>query len=473
MLTPAVRSHSRAHESSSRPDAFSRAVSRSANSLFANAKSWKYCCRPARNGLEADPGDQLLEHRRALGVGDHVEVDLDRVEVGVVRGDRVGARQLVLAVAGLLAGIGEAGPGLGELGRLDLGVVAGPLGERLVEPEVVPPLHRDQVAEPHVGHLVQDHRAAELVERGVLAAAGEVLVAQRHAAGVLHRAHVVLRHVQLVVLLERVRVAEGALEELEALAGDLHQLVHVEVLDERLPAVVAQRDGAVGALVGVVHAVVLAGDDRGDVGRHRLGGREVPDRRALGGRDRLGRRRVGDHHPVGGRGHGEGEPALEVGLLEGGVDAPGVGHLELAVEVDPVVDRVHEAVQALAAAAVGAVGDHDQLVVRGQVGQRDPAVGVRRGGVDRPPVEGDRVDLGVHEVDERAAAGLPAGEPDRRGGSERPLTRGQVEVDRVRGGVQQGGAARGLVAGEVGPGHGRNPLRPHVIGRNLWHTGTR
>jgi len=35
----------------------------------------------------------------------------------------------------------------------------GPLGERLVEPQVVPPRHGDEVAEPHVRQLVQDRQA--------------------------------------------------------------------------------------------------------------------------------------------------------------------------------------------------------------------------------------------------------------------------------------------------------------------------
>jgi hypothetical protein len=33
------------------------------------------------------------------------------------------------------------------------------LGERLVEPQVVPPAHRHEVAEPHVRHLVRDDHA--------------------------------------------------------------------------------------------------------------------------------------------------------------------------------------------------------------------------------------------------------------------------------------------------------------------------
>ena len=226
--------------------------------------------------LDADPGHELLEHRRALGVGDAVEVGLDGVQVVVVGRDRVGRRELVLAQRPVLPGVGEAGPGLLEPGVLHGGVVTRPLRERLVEPEVVPPLHGHQVAEPHVGHLVEDARRPELVERAVLAAAREVLVADRHRAGVLHRAGVVLRHVELVVLLERVGEVEGLLEELEALLGDRDQLVDVEVVDDRLAAVVAERDGAVRALVDVLVLVVLAGDQRGDVGRHPLGLGEAP-----------------------------------------------------------------------------------------------------------------------------------------------------------------------------------------------------
>ena len=410
----------------------------------------------AEEVVEPDPGHELLEHRGALGVGDHVEVDLDGLEVVVVGRDRVRAGQLVGAVAGLLARVGEAGPGVGELGGLDLGVVAGPLGERLVEPQVVPPLHGDQVAEPHVRHLVQDHRAAELVERARLARARQVLVAQRHGAGVLHRAHVVLRHVELVVLAEGVGEVEGVLEEGEALLGDRQDVLEValEVLHQRLAAVVAQRDGAVLALVDVLDLVVLTGDERGDVGRHRLGRLELPHGAAVAETLRLGGGGVGDDLPVLGRGDPEGEDRLEVGLLEGGVDPPGVGDLELRVEVDAVVGRVDEAVQALAGVGVGAVGTHDQLVVGGQVVEGDAAVGVRRGGVEAVPVEGDLVHGRVDEVGEARRPRLAAREGDRGRGGEGLLARREVQVDGVRRDVQEGGAGGGLVPGEVGSRHG-------------------
>ena len=207
--------------------------------------------------------------------------------------------------------------------------------------------------------------------------AGEVLVAQGHAAGVLHRAHVVLRHVELVVLVERVGEVELLLEELEALLGELDEHVGVHVLHQRLAAVVAERDRAELALVDVEHLVVLAGDDRGDVRRHPLGRREAPDGAVPSpGAAGSGVGALETTFQCLGRGHGEGEDGLEVGLLEGGEHAARVGHLELAVEVDPVVGGVDEAVQALAGVGVGAVGAHDERV--GRPGGRRAGCGCRR-----------------------------------------------------------------------------------------------
>ena len=71
---------------------------------------------PARNSSLPDVGDQLLEHARALGVGDAVEVDLDGLHVGDVGGDRVRRGQLVLPVGPGLLDVGERRPGVAVLG---------------------------------------------------------------------------------------------------------------------------------------------------------------------------------------------------------------------------------------------------------------------------------------------------------------------------------------------------------------------
>ncbi len=110
--------------------------------------------------LPPDVRHQLLEHGRALGVGDPVEIDLHGLDVRDVGRDRMGGRQLVLAVGPGLVQLRERGPGGRPARRLGLRERARPGGERLVQPQVVPPAHRHQVAEPHVRHLVQDGLAA-------------------------------------------------------------------------------------------------------------------------------------------------------------------------------------------------------------------------------------------------------------------------------------------------------------------------
>ena len=136
--------------------------------------------------------------------------------------------------------------------------------------------------------------------------------------------------------------------------------------------------------VGVAHLVVLAGDQRGDVRRHPLGGREVPDGRAVAGRRRArgwGRSRRPSSAP--GAVTCEREGRLQVGLLERGEHAAGVGHLELGVEVDPLVGRVDEPVQALAGAAVGAGRRRPAARCR----PRGRSSGIRLSRVDRDRVE--------------------------------------------------------------------------------------
>ena len=159
-------------------------------------------------GVLPDPRDELLEHAAALGVGDAVEVDLHVFEVVDGRDDRVGRGQLVLAVGpALLHGL-KGGPGFVPLGGFGGGNRRGPLGERLVEPQVVPPLHRDEVAEPHVGELVQDRDDAALFHGVGDLAAEDIDLGEGHRTRVFHSARVELGHKQLVVFLKGVGKAE-------------------------------------------------------------------------------------------------------------------------------------------------------------------------------------------------------------------------------------------------------------------------
>ena len=187
------------------------------------------------------------------------------------------------------------------------------------------------------------------------------------------------------------------------------------------------------------------------------------------------RRRVRDDLPVRRRGDREGVAGLEVGLVEAGEHALAVGRLELRVEVDGAVHRVHEAVQALAGVHVPAGRDDRELVLGGQVGERDAVVLAVARHVEGGAVERGGGDPLAHEVDPASGAGLAAGEPHRGGGGEgrvagRAGAVGEVDLDGVRGDVQQSGPPLGVDAGQVGRGHavsdsstGRfRPIQPRV-----------
>src|SRR5699024_10826227 len=137
----------------------------------------------------------------------------------------------------------------------------------------------------------------------------------------------------------------------------------VHVLGERGAGEHTHRDRAAvtaGDFPGA--ALVVPGDQGDEVGGDPLGGLERPGRDPV----RCGRRGrgggVGDDAPVRGSGDGQGIGGLQIGLLEAGEHAAGVGDLELRVEVDLVVDRVHEAVQALTGVHVPTGGEDAQRV---------------------------------------------------------------------------------------------------------------
>ena len=115
---------------------------------------------------------------------------------------------------------------------MHVGMVRGPLGEGFVQPQIVPPAHGHQVSEPHVRHLVQDRVGALLVRSLSHAGPEYVILQERHATSIFHRAGIELRHEELVVLREGVGNLELFLEECETLLRELEDVVGVEVLGE-------------------------------------------------------------------------------------------------------------------------------------------------------------------------------------------------------------------------------------------------
>ncbi len=325
---------------------------------------------------------------------------------------------------------------------------AGPVrhvvGERLVQPQVVPPGHRDQVAEPHVSHLVgHGPRPPGPLRLGGLTPEDH-LVPQGDAARVLHRPGVEVRHEGLVVLTERIPGAEDLMEVVEGLLGHRDQVdrLPLELLSERRPGVQPEPD----PVVLVVDRGVRSGHQGDEIRGQGLKRSDPPSTRL-----QLLTRSVPDHRPVRRRRDLELVVSLQVGLVETGEPAGSGIQERHGVEVGLPVGRIDVAVQAL---AVGGVGHHtvDHQGVGGlQGGQRDPTV---------PPgrrSELDAVQPGGHqptavEVDEGRRTA--AGELDRRPGAELlDGLVGEVELDPDQGHGEQRGPVLRFGPGQAGVAH--------------------
>lgn len=149
----------------------------------------------------------------------------------------MGRVELVGSVPPGFSGI-EGDPDIGEFSRcdVDLGdaVVGDEIGEGLIQPEVVPPLHGDEVSEPVVSHLVGDGICESSQSGGVNLFSEDVEVVEGDEASIFHCSSVVLRAEDLVVLAEVVGGLEIFLVELHTLVSDLkHEISHSLQMDSK------------------------------------------------------------------------------------------------------------------------------------------------------------------------------------------------------------------------------------------------
>ena len=216
-------------------------------------------------------------------------------------------------------------PGLDRLGLH-------PGGEALVQPDVVPPLHRDQIAEPLVGDLVRQ----DLGDVGAGCDRGFGVGEQQRLAienrrGVLHRARREVGHSDDVELLEGIFLGVVAVVVLDDLFGGLER-------ESGQPLLVRGRADADRNVVGRPFVALEVTDGEGDEIRGHL-------RRSREGDGVLARWAglVGHHCAVRDRMIAgvddcrQRERRLERRLVERREHAPRVGRLELGDRVAAVV----------------------------------------------------------------------------------------------------------------------------------------
>ena len=198
--------------------------------------------------------------------------------------------------------------------------------ERFVQPDPVPPTHRDQVSEPHVRELVRDRlRDVEALREGRERIVHEQeRLAVGHEPGVLHRA---LREVGDRGLVElRLGISDVVV------VSEPVQREHPDVAREAREVLLP---GAAGDPEWDAARVRRFGDDEpsddhaDQVGRHDHGVREPDPDPAVGERAPFDLRRVGQRGQPIGRDDRDAEGRLEVGLVPTRETHPGVGRLEV------------------------------------------------------------------------------------------------------------------------------------------------
>mmetsp|Transcript_2106 Transcript_2106/g.6892 ORF Transcript_2106/g.6892 Transcript_2106/m.6892 type:complete len:443 (+) Transcript_2106:1706-3034(+) len=289
--------------------------------------------------------------------------------------------------------------------RVQLGADASlhPSGEALVEPQVVPPLHRDQVAEPLVGQFVNHNlgHALQLPGGGAPVVDQQVHLAVRHQAPVLHRASRKLRDGHHVRFWQRVPNLEGVVVRVER----RHRALEREAAEVRLAR--RAKDADQHAVLADLGQVVELAHHKGEqVGGHARRGHEG-DRLgpvAVVVHHRLGH--VGERHHVRRHAQRAGEGGLAARLVPAGKAPPRVDRLELGgghqllLTVDVGVGRAIEATH---------------LVVElTRVGDRQAPFAAREGGAEAEGgraglVVGDRRDGFAHAFEGRRYDGKVLG----------------------------------------------------------------
>ena len=226
---------------------------------------------------------QLLQHRRTLGVRNAVEILLRRLNIRRIRSNRVRRRQLILRIRPRLLHRGKRRPRLRILTDTHLRRRRRPRSKRLIEPQIVPPLHRDKIAEPHMRHLMQNRIVATLQTIRRRLRRENVLIAVRHTTNVLHRAHVVLRAKHLIVLVaKRVLAAEIRVVEIEAVLRLTEQSLRIHMRNQTGTRVQTKLNrAAITRVVRVGDLLKLTRANRNQVCRQRVINRRGPGRGAV------------------------------------------------------------------------------------------------------------------------------------------------------------------------------------------------
>ena len=307
--------------------------------------------QPAAERLRADIGAQHPDHRGALAVADAVEDLADLLGVAHFHLDGVGALEPVQRQGPAEVRVDELRPHVPFREQMVHRQEFDPGGKPLVEPQMGPPLHGDEVAEPLVRQLVGDDNGHPLARarRRLLGVHQNRGLAVGHRAPVLHGPGGEVGDGQQVHLRQRIGDVKVFVEERQRPRG------HVQREPPLLPPTHRRVDPHRHAFFSLrLDVVELADDERQQIGGHHRGlGEPHGLETAVPGLDRA-RRHVRNRHPVQRHHQRHREHGLLRRLVPARERAPGVRGLELGDRHDPLfavhpvdtpVEPVHLVVQ--------------------------------------------------------------------------------------------------------------------------------
>ena len=106
------------------------------------------------------------------------------------------------------------------------------VGEALLEPEIIPPVHGREVSKPHMCQFVQMNVIVRpFLNIGLLICWSENTISESDSPDVLHGANPELRHVDHVILCEREPLVEEILVEVNAFTNHAEHLSRVKIVE--------------------------------------------------------------------------------------------------------------------------------------------------------------------------------------------------------------------------------------------------
>ena len=283
-----------------------------------------------KSGL-AEERFELAHHDRRLVVDDRSVELPGLVEVRQVLPDRIGAGRAVHGI-GCRCVPDEKVEVVVDVGEARVDDLRGhEVREHFLEPDVVEPLHRDEIAEPHVRGLVRDQaRAAEQFHVGRGFVEQQTAGAVQDRPGMLHAPVLKRRDQREVEFLERVVDAGVVFEPVDRSGVQVEDLLDVALDGRRVRFPVQHRHRPAVALPR--DHLELASHESKDVRADRSRRPEAVRRARAGLVDGLDRR-VGQRAPAGRNRERQFERGLEVGLIEQWESRAGAIRHEQAVEI--------------------------------------------------------------------------------------------------------------------------------------------